>query len=130
MDVMCRFGMFGSAIKFLRSTEAVTREGPFAQSHEFLGPDRRGRTPVVRIAYRGGQDFNAVCGMVFVNTIIASFFGYRPDLPGDGFPLLAPKVPRGFNGQLLHVPYHGVLYTVVSDTDGVRARREGCSQSE
>ncbi len=31
MDVLCRFGNFERAVEFLRSTEAVTHEGPFAQ---------------------------------------------------------------------------------------------------
>jgi hypothetical protein len=124
MDVMCRFGAFCAAVNFLRSTEAVTHEGPFAQSHEFLGANSRGRNPLVRIAYRGGQDFNEGCGMAFVNTVIRSFFGYRPDLSGSGLPLLASTMPRGFSGKLLHVPHHGKLYTITNDTDGVHATRE------
>jgi hypothetical protein len=125
MDVMCRFGMFRSAVEFLRSTEAVTHEGPFAQSHEFLGPNQRGHDPMVRIASRGGQEFNSCCGTAFAGTIIGSFFGYRPDLPGSDLPLLASGTPRGFRGELLHLPHHGALYTITSDTDGVHARREG-----
>ena len=124
MDVMCRFGRFGSAVKFLRSTEAVTHEGPFAQSHEFLGPQQRGQDPTVRVAGRGAQEFNSCCGTAFAGTIIGSFFGYRPDLPGDDLPLLASGTPRGFSGQLRHVPHHGKLYTITSDTDGVQARKE------
>ncbi len=127
MDVMCRFGMFGSAVKFLRSTEAVTHEGPFAQSHEFLGPNQRSQDPMVRIAYRGGQEFNSCCGTAFAGTVIGSFFGYRPDLPGNDLPLLASGTPRGFCGKLLHVPHHGKLYTITSDRNGVHARREDSS---
>ena len=90
MDVMCRFGAFDKAVNFLRAVEPVTHEGPFAQGHEFLGPDSRGFDPVVRIANRGGQDFNEECGAAFAEVIIRSFFGYRPDLSGAGLPLLAP----------------------------------------
>jgi hypothetical protein len=124
IDVMCRFGMFDKAVNFLRAVEPVTREGPFAQSHEFLGPDSRGFDPLVRIANRGGQDFNEGCGAAFAEVIIRSFFGYRPDLPGDGLPLLAPLTPRGFNGQLRHVPFRGELYTLTSDAQGVHKKKE------
>ena len=124
MDVMCRFGVFDKAVNFLRAVEPVTHEGPFAQSHEFLGPDSRGFDPVVRIAYRGGQDFNEGCGAAFAEVIIRSFFGCRPDLPGAGLPLLAPLTPRGFNGQLRHVPFHGKLYTLTSDAQGIHKEKE------
>jgi len=124
MDVMCRFGAFNKAVSFLRAVEPITREGPFAQSHEFLDPDRRGFDPVVRIASRGYQDFNEGCGAAFAEVIIRSFFGYRPDLSGDGLPLLAPRTPRGFNGQLRHVPFHGGLYTLTSDARGVHQKKE------
>ena len=124
MDVMCRFGAFDTAIAFLRSTETVTHEGPFAQSHEFLGPDLRGHDPIVRIANRGGQDFNEGCGAAFMETIIRSFFGFRPELFRDIPRLLAPKTPRGFAGQLLHVPCHGALYAITSDAQGLRIKRE------
>ncbi len=130
MDVMCRFGAFGSAVKFLRSTEAVTHEGPFAQSHEFLGPNQRGRDPLVRIAGRGGQEINSCCGTAFAGTIIGSLFGYRPDLSDDDLPLLFAHTPRGFGGELLHVPYHGKRYTITSDADGVHAKKEGHRQSD
>lgn len=124
MDVMCRFGTFDKAVNFLRAVEPVTREGPFAQAHEFLGPDSRGFDPLVRIANRGGQDFNEGCGAAFAEVIIRSFFGYRPDLPGDGLQLLAPRTPRGFNGKLRHVPFHGKLYTITSDAKGIRQKKE------
>jgi hypothetical protein len=124
MDVMCRFGAFDKAVNFLRAVEPVTHEGPFAQSHEFLDPDRRGFDPVVRIANRGYQDFNEGCGAAFAEVIIRSFFGYRPDLSGAGLPLLAPRTPRGFNGQLRHVPFHGELYTLTSDAQGIHKEKE------
>ena len=124
MDVMCRFGAFDKAVTFLRAVEPVTREGPFAQSHEFLDPDRRGFDPLVRIANRGYQDFNEVCGAAFAEVIIRSFFGYRPDLQGDGLPLMAPLTPRGFNGQLRHVPFHRKLYSLTSDAQGVHQKTE------
>lgn len=123
-DVMCRFGQFEAATRFLHSIEAVTHEGPFAQAHEFLGPDQRGHDPIVRIAHRGGQDFNEGCGAAFMETIIRSVFGCRPELPRAEPRLLAPKTPRGFSGQLLHVPIHGALYTITSDQRGLRLKRE------
>ena len=107
MDVMCRFGAFVKAVTFLRAVEPVTREGPFAQSHEFLDPDRSGFDPLVRIASRGYQDFNEGCGAAFAEVIIRSFFGYRPDLPGyrcvDGMALAQdnPAVNKLFSNHLV-----------------------------
>lgn len=124
MDVMCRFGAFDKAVAFLRAVEPVTREGPFAQAHEFLDPDSRGKNPVVRIAHRGGQDFNEGCGAAFAEVIIRGVFGYRPDLSGDSLTLLMPKTPRGFNGELRHVPFHGATYTIKSDAQGIRKKEE------
>ena len=117
MDVMCRFGDFKKAADFMRRTEAVTREGCFAQAHEFVGG-------LVRTAHRDGQDANEGCGAAFAEVVIRGMFGYRPDLCGDDLKLFAPDAPRGFTGQLLHVPYHGSLYTIQSDDKGVRATKE------
>jgi hypothetical protein len=120
MDVMCRCGAFDRAVDFLRGTEAMTHEGPFAQGHEFLGRNQRGYDPIVRIACRGLQDSNTICGAAFMEVIIGSFFGYRPDLPGEGLQLLAPHTPRGFAGELRHVPYQGEHYRLISGEDGIR----------
>jgi hypothetical protein len=128
MDVLCRFGDFAKAVAFLRATETITRQGPWAQAHEFLGPNARGDDPVVRTATRGGQDANEGCGAAFAEVIIRSFFGYRPDLGGDVKPvLLSPGTPRGFNGELRHVPFHGRLYTLRSDAQGIHQELEGTS---
>ena len=121
MDVMCRFGQFTNAVAFLRAVEPVTHEGPFAQAHEFLGPDSRGKNPIVRIAHRGGQDFNEGCGAAFADVVIRGFFGFRPDRAGN---LLAPSTPRGFTGELRHIPYRGSLVTIVSTATGLRLIRE------
>ncbi|WP_316838211.1 hypothetical protein [Pedobacter nutrimenti] len=119
MDVMCRFGDFDKAISFLRATEEVTRQGSWAQAHEFLGPDGRGYDPIIRVAHRGGQDANEGCGTAFAEVIIRSFFGFRPDLSKDKPVLLLPNTPRGFNGKLEHVSWRKKLYTIVSDIKGV-----------
>lgn len=124
MDVMCRFGDFSRAMEFLRATEEVTHEGPWAQAHEFLGPDSRGYDPVVRISSRGGQDAVEGCGAAFAETIIRAFFGFRPELSEDKPVLLSPDVPRGFNGQLKHVSCKGKLYTIISDEKGLRFAAE------
>lgn len=124
MDVMCRFGDFDGAVTFLRATEVITHEGPWSQSHEFIGPDSRGYDPIVRIASRGGQDANEVCGASFAEVIIRSFFGFRPDLSGDKPFLLSPDTPRGFNGKLEHISWHEKLYTIVSDEKGVHILAE------
>jgi hypothetical protein len=124
MDVMCRFGDFGGAVTFLRATEVFTYEGPWTQSHEFTGPDSRGYDPIVRIASRGGQDANEVCGASFAEVIIRSFFGFRPELSVNEPVLLSPETPRGFEGKLEHIPWHGKLYTIVSDEKGVHTLAE------
>jgi len=125
MDAMCRLGDFGGAVAFLRATESVSREGSWSQAHEFLGPDARGNDPIVRTANRGGQDANEICGTGFAEVIIRSFFGFRPDLSGAGKPvLLSPGTPRGFDGELRHVPWHGALYTITSDNRGLRVVKE------
>ncbi len=124
MDVMCRFGNFDKALTFLRAAEVITHEGPWSQSHEFTGPDSRGYDPVVRIASRGGQDANEVCGASFAEVIIRSFFGFRPELSVEEPVLLSPDTPRGFDGKLEHISWHGKLYTIVSDDKGVRIHAE------
>jgi hypothetical protein len=121
MDVLCRFGEYEQAVAFLRATEEVTREGSWSQSHEFLGADSRGYDPIVRVASRGGQDALEGCGASFADVIIRAFFGFRPDLSTENTPvLLAPQIPRGFNGELKHVPWNGQLYTVTSNKDGLQ----------
>jgi hypothetical protein len=124
IEVMCRFGAFKSALEFLHSTEAVTHESTFSQSHEFIPDTASAGKEMVRIAYRGGQDFNEVCGAAFMQTIISAFFGFNPEVSGDHFELLAPTSFRGFIGQLKHVSWHGKQYTIVSDDKGVHAVAE------
>jgi hypothetical protein len=124
MDVLCRLGDFHKAVAFLRAAEAVTHLGTWAQAHEFLGPDRRGFDPEVRVASRGGQDANEGCGAAFVEVIIRAFFGFRPDLSTDKPVLLSPNISRGFSGELRHVSWKGKQYTLVSDARGVHAVEE------
>jgi hypothetical protein len=124
MDVMCRFGDFDKAADFLRAVEELTRQGPWSQAHEFTGPNSRAYDPVVRSASRGGQDANESCGTAFMETVICAFFGLRPELSVDKPVLLSPDSPRGFNGELRHVPCKGKLYTIISDEKGVRAKKE------
>lgn len=122
MDVMCRFGDFSDAVRFLRATESITHQGSWAQSHEFLGPDSRGYDPIVRVASRGGQDANEGCGASFAEVIIRSFFGFRPDLSNDKDKkpvLLSPNKPRGFKGVLKHISWNKKMYTIVSDAKGL-----------
>ncbi|WP_316794313.1 hypothetical protein [Pedobacter frigoris] len=119
MDVMCRFGEFDKAVKFLRATEEVTRQGSWAQAHEFVGPNSRGYDPIVRVANRGGQDANEGCGAAFTEVIIRSFFGFRPDLSKEEPVLMSPNAPRGFNGRLENVSWKGNFYTIVSNEKGL-----------
>ncbi len=124
MDVMCRFGEFGKALEFLYATEEITRQGPWSQAHEFLGPESRGYDPIVRTSSRGGQDANEGCGTAFTETVIRSFFGFRPDLSNNTPVLLSPDVPRGFKGELKHLQWKDKMYTITSDEKGVKMLAE------
>ncbi|MCF6332345.1 MAG: hypothetical protein L3J11_03595 [Draconibacterium sp.] len=120
MEVMCLFGEFDKALDFLHRTEKVTYEGPFAQSHEFLG---KGDKMYLRIARRGQQNYNDG-GAAFADVIVRSFFGFQPILFGDKPVVLSPNTPRGFNGKLIHIPFHNGLYAITSNTGGVKIKKE------
>ncbi|MGI0134934.1 MAG: hypothetical protein ACREBW_08270, partial [Candidatus Micrarchaeaceae archaeon] len=112
---MNKLGYRREAFEVLHHFEKVTHEGPFSQSHELLG---RNYDAPVRVARRGGQTTNEVCGSAFADVIIGSFFGFQPDLAGR-HGLVDPGLPRGFEGRLIGLRWGGKLYNIISGAHGV-----------
>jgi hypothetical protein len=118
--VMSLFGHFNKSIAFLRAVEPVTHEGPFAQAHEFVGPDNKGNNPIVRIAHRGGQDYNEGCGAAFADVLIRDIFGFEPSLLGDKVTLFKSQSPRGFEGVLSNINCQNKNLKIISSANGVK----------
>lgn len=115
-EVMARFGDHAQALDMLRRVEPVLREGPFAQSHEYVAGGK------VRIAGPDQlQDYNAIAGASYVPTVFKALFGLEPGAQGQPITLRSPATPRGFSGTLRNVRWGGAQYTLSSDTAGVRA---------
>ena len=123
MAALCAMGYFRQAVDFCRRCEAVTHEGAFSQAHEFYGPNARRYDAPVRIADRGYNCREAVCGAGFANVTIRDFFGYRPQL-GAATVLFAPAAPRGCAGKLLHVRHGKQLCTITSGDAGLTLQAE------
>jgi len=116
---MCRLGAWDSGVDFLRRTQAALDEGVYAQAHELYGPHRTRHNAPVRIAMRGGCMRECVGGGAFAETIIATLFGFSPDI---GMPVLleASKTARGdFRGKLLKVRRGGLVFSITSSSTGV-----------
>lgn len=115
-EVMARFGDHAQALDLLRRVEPVLREGPFAQSHEYVAGGS------VRIAGpQQAQDYNAIAGASYMPTVFKALFGMELGVPGESLTLRSPEIPRGFSGTLRNVAWGGARYTLSSDTVGVRA---------
>ncbi len=113
MRVMCDFGRYRTALKFLHDCTAVTYEGPFSQSRELL---RRSDNSRVRIA-PAPQTYNASNGGSFAETILRGFFGFRPDFLNKT--IVPDCVPRGFQGKLLNVHVGNRVFDIISGVRGV-----------
>ena len=123
VGTMWRLGFPNDAFKFYCRTAEVTKEGPFAQAHEFYGPRRDQYDAPVRIAEREGCMKECVSGAAFANVVISTFFGFEPSL--DGKDILAdPQTPRPFTGKLLHVSFRGKRLTIVAGEQGASAIKE------
>jgi hypothetical protein len=115
---MWKLGFPNDAFDFYCRTDEVTKEGPFAQTHEFYGPHRDQYDAPVRIAERDGCMKECICGAAFADVVINTFFGFAPSL--DGKTTLAdPQTPRPFTGKLLHVSFRGERYTISAGSSGV-----------
>ncbi len=113
MRVMCYFGRYRMALRFLHSCTGVTYEGPFSQSRELLGKSDNSR---VRIA-PAPQTYNASNGGSFAETILRGFFGFRPDFLNKT--IVPDHAPRGFQGKLLNVHVDKNVFDIVSGARGV-----------
>ncbi len=136
---MCAFGQYDKALSLVHRCEDVTHEGPFSQSHELVlkkpsgGPPPPGMpaAPVdpnnvdVRIAQRGGQDYNEECGASFASaTITEGLFGCETGANDGLLAVRDPQTPRGFDGSLTGVFYRGARYTVTSSEKGLVVGQE------
>ena len=124
IDTMWRLGFPNDAFDFYCRTAEVTKEGPFAQAHEFYGPRRDQYDAPVRIAEREGCMKECISGAAFSDVVINTFFGFAPSL--DGKNLLAyPHTPRPFTGKLLNLSTRGKKFTISAGGSGVDFSRNG-----
>ena len=79
---MWQLGDRQAAFDFYCRTAVVTREGPFAQAHEFYGPTKNQFDAPVRIAERKGCMKECICGGAFTDVVIDTFFGFDPSVDG------------------------------------------------
>ena len=123
VGAMWRLGFPQDAFGFYCRTAVITKEGPFAQAHEFYGPSCASYDAPVREAYRQGCLKECISGVAFSDVVISTFFGFSPSL--DGKTLIAdPKTPRPFKGTLTGVRFGGRSYQVVAGVDGATAEIE------
>jgi hypothetical protein len=118
VDTMWRLGFPNDAFDFYCRTAEVTKEGPFAQAHEFYGPNRKQYGASVRIAEREGCMKECISGSAFADVIVNAFFGFTPSL--DGKTILAdPQTPRPFTAKLMNVCAHGKKFTLSAGRSGI-----------
>jgi hypothetical protein len=124
VGTMWRLGFPKDAFEFYCRTAGVTKEGPFAQAHEFYGPNRADYDAPVRVAWREGCLKECISGVAFADVVINTFFGFSPSL--DGKTIIAdPKTPRPFQGTLTGVRYGNQLYKLTAGKSGVEAVNVG-----
>jgi hypothetical protein len=118
VGAMWRLGFPNDAFDFYCRTAEVTREGPFAQAHEFYGPHRDRFDAPVRIAERLGCMKECISGAAFADVFVNTFFGFAPSL--DGKTLLAdPRTPRPFAGTLRNLLARDKTFTIRASGSGV-----------
>ena len=123
VGTMWRLGFPGDAFDFYCRTAEVTKEGPFAQAHEFYGPHRDQRDAPVRIAERDGCMKECISGAAFADVVVNTFFGFAPALDGKNL-LLDPQTPRPFTSTLLNVSARGKKFALSADKNGVECTNE------
>jgi hypothetical protein len=95
---MWRLGDTRDAYDFYCRAADVTKEGPFAQAHEFYGPTPTSNDAPVRIALRGGNMKECISGVAFTDVVINTFFGLMPSIDGKEL-LVDAKTPRPFSAD-------------------------------
>jgi hypothetical protein len=121
---MWRLGDPKAAFDFYCRAVDVTKEGPFAQAHEFYGPDIKSNDAPVRIALRGSNMKECISGVAFADVVINTFFGFMPSIDGKE-PLVDPATPRPFSGTLEKVRFGPDLLTLTADASGVKVTTPG-----
>lgn len=119
---MWRLGFPKDAFDFYCHTADVTKEGPFAQAHEFYGPRRDQYDAPVRIAEREGCMKECICGAAFADVVVKTFFGFSPSLDGKTI-LTDPQAPRPFTGKLLNLRSRGETFNFSAGRSGVECAR-------
>ena len=111
MDAMTQMGYPEEALDFYRDIEPVTHEGPWSQSRELWGANKRNKSARVRIPIRGWNVREAESGIALSQTMIRNFFGFNPQFNGDE---IAEMNEWPFSGEskLHHVHYKGEYYTI------------------
>ena len=120
---MWRLGDTRDAYDFYCRAADVTKEGPFAQAHEFYGPTPTSNDAPVRIALRGGNMKECISGTAFTDVVINTFFGYMPSINGKKL-LVDAETPRPFSGTLQNVRQGKSLYTISADAAGLKLIRQ------
>ncbi len=88
------------------------------------GPDPNDVYP--RIADRGLEDYFAICGASWASeAVLRGLFGCVTQADANA-PLMLrdASIPRGFEGSLKGVRYHGDSYTITSDAHGLTLTKE------
>ena len=120
VGAMWQLGFPTNAFDFYCSTAGVTEEGPYAQAHEFYGPNWNQNDAPVRIAQTQGCMKECICGAAFADVVVNTFFGFSPSL--DGKTILAdPQTSRPFTGTLVNVCARGNKFTISAGTSGANA---------
>jgi hypothetical protein len=122
VGTMWRLGDPVDAYKFYDRTATVTKEGPFAQAHEFYGPDKMNFDAPVRIAQRRGCEKECISGGAFADVVINTFFGFSPS-PDGKFLIRDPQTPRPFRGALSALRYKGKLWQLTASAHGIESRK-------
>jgi hypothetical protein len=119
VGAMWRLGDPVDAYKFYDRTATVTKEGPFAQAHEFHGLDKMNFDAPVRIAQRRGCEKECISGGAFTDVVINTFFGFSPS-PGGKSLITDPQTPRPFQGTLSAVRYGGKVWQITASARGIQ----------
>jgi len=118
--VIRSFGLssaFADAMAFLNDTLFSSTIGPYGQAIEIRPPGDPYKPMDVTL-------YNAMCAAGFADTIIQTFFGFVPPLVLSGStppttPLINPKAFRGMEGVLYNVRWNGILWDIISSSNGV-----------
>ena len=134
---MARLGDKAGALAFLRRTAVSTREGPYAQAHEFCGPDRMADDAPICVAIGptlkpfeiwtpsrgqtsgGYSSRECIAGGAFACAILSALFGLAPNI--DGRMLTDQDESRPVEASLRNLRFQGKMFDLVAGRNGVVA---------